>query len=201
MKLTSHIVRLGAAVIVLAGLSQAALAAPPGPPPQGAPMPRILLVDRAEVLSRSNAGVSIMTQVRGMIASAQNGLKARDLALQKEGQALQQQIAILAPAVKNAKIKAFNDKRNALQADLQKQQSLIQGGLLAARTQALNALKPVLQKIMIERGGNLLLDRNAALEWLPAFDVTGLAIQRLNQVLQTVKVVPTPLPENAGPPQ
>ena len=164
-------------------------------------MPRILLVDRAEVLSRSTAGASIMTQVRAMITNAQNGLKARDISLQKEGAQLQQQIAILSPAVKNAKIKAFNDKRAALQLDLQKQQSLIQGGLLAARTQALGALKPILQKIMIERGGNLLLDRNAALEWLPAFDITPIAIQRLNQVLQTVKVVPTPMPEGAGQPQ
>ncbi len=201
MKLASHIVRFGAVAVMFAGLSQAASAAPPAPPPQGAPMPRILLVDRAEVLSRSNVGLNIMNQVKGLIASAQNGLKARDIALQKEGQALQQQIAILSPAVKNAKIKAFNDKRTALQMDLQKQQNLIQGGLLAARTQALTALKPVLQKIMIERGGNILLDRNAALEWLPAFDVTPLAIQRLNQVLSAVKVVPTPMPENAGPPQ
>jgi len=201
MKLASRIARLGVVAILFTGFSQAALAAPPGPPPQGAPMPRILLVDRAEVLSRSAAGMSIMTQVRAMITNAQNGLKARDIALQKEGQALQQQIAILAPAVKNAKIKAFNDKRAALQLDLQKQQSLIQGGLLAARTQALTALKPILQKIMIERGGNILLDRNAALEWLPAFDVTPIAIQRLNQVLTSVKVVPTPMPEGAGPPQ
>jgi len=201
MKLASRIARLGVVAILFTGFSQAAIAAPPGPPPQGAPMPRILLVDRAEVLSRSAAGMSIMTQVRAMITNAQNGLKARDIALQKEGQALQQQIAILAPAVKNAKIKAFNDKRAALQLDLQKQQSLIQGGLLAARTQALTALKPILQKIMIERGGNILLDRNAALEWLPAFDVTPIAIQRLNQVLTSVKVVPTPMPEGAGPPQ
>jgi Skp family chaperone for outer membrane proteins len=201
MKRTSHIARLGAAVILFVGLSQAALAAPPGQPPQGMPVVRILLVDRAEVLSRSNVGISIMTQVRTMITNAQNGLKARDIALQKEGQALQQQIAILAPAVKAAKIKAFNDKRAALQMDLQKQQGLIQGGLLAARTQALGALKPILQKIMIERGGNLLLDRNAALEWLPAFDVTPIAIARLNQSLQTVKVVPTPMPEGAAPPQ
>ena len=201
MKLASHIARLGAVAVFFVGMSQGALAAPPGPPPQGAPMPRILLVDRAEVLSRSNVGINIMNQVKALITNAQNGLKARDVALQREGAALQQQIAILSPGVKNAKIKAFNDKRTALQMDLQRQQSMIQGGLIAARTQALTALKPVLQKIMIERGGNLLLDRNAALEWIPAFDVTPLAIQRLNQVLTGVKVTPTPMPENAGPPQ
>ncbi len=201
MKFASHIVRLGAAAIMFATLAQAAAAAPPAPPPQGAPMPRILLVDRSEVLSRSAVGMSIMMQVRGLITSAQNSLKARDIALQREGQALQQQIAILSPSAKNAKVKAFNDKRTALQIDLQKQQNLIQGGLLAARTQALTALKPILQKIMIERGGNILLDRNAALEWIPAFDVTALATQRLNQVLTTVRVVPTPMPEGAGPPQ
>jgi len=200
MKIASHIARVGASVLLVVGLS-ATVATAQTPPPGGVPMARILLVDRAEVLSRSNVGMNIMMQVKGLITSAQNGLKARDIALQKEGAALQQQIAILAPAVKNAKVKAFETKRAALQMDLQKQQNMIQGGLLAARTQALNALKPILQKILVERGGNLLIDRNAALEWLPAFDVTALAIQRLNQALSSVKVVPTPMPEGAAPPQ
>jgi Skp family chaperone for outer membrane proteins len=199
MKLSVHLARLGAAALLIATLSQGALAGPP--PPQAAPNVRILLVDRAEVLSRSAVGQSIMGQVRQLIASAQGRLKAREIALQKEGQALQQQLAILAPSVKEAKVRAFRAKQEQLQADLQKQQSMIQGGLLAARTQALSALKPVLQKIMVERGGNLLLDRNAALEWLPAFDVTPQAIARLNQAITTVKVVPQPMPENAGPQQ
>jgi Skp family chaperone for outer membrane proteins len=198
MKLSVHLARLGAAALLIATLSQGALA---GPPPQAAPNVRVLLVDRAEVLSRSAVGQSIMGQVRQLIASAQGRLKAREIALQKEGQALQQQLAILAPSVKEAKVRAFRAKQEQLQADLQKQQSMIQGGLLAARTQALSALKPVLQKIMVERGGNLLLDRNAALEWLPAFDVTPQAIARLNQAITTVKVVPQPMPENAGPQQ
>jgi Skp family chaperone for outer membrane proteins len=201
MKHTIYLARFGAAAILIASLSQSALAAPPGPPPQGAPMARILLVDRAEVLSRSTVGQSIMGQVRQLISSAQGSLKAREIALQKEGQALQQQLAILAPSVKEAKVRAFRAKQETLQADLQKQQSMIQGGLLAARTQALNALKPVLQKILVERGGNLLIDRSAALEWLPAFDVTPEAIARLNQAITTVKVVPQPMPENAGPQQ
>ncbi|MGH9591531.1 MAG: OmpH family outer membrane protein [Bryobacteraceae bacterium] len=201
MKRTVRLAGLGAAAFLVATLWQGAVAAPPGPPPQGAMVPRILLVDRAEVLSRSAVGQSIMGQVRQLIASAQAGLKAREIALQKEGQALQQQLAILSPSVKDAKVRAFRTKQEALQVDLQKQQGLIQGGLLAARTQALSALKPVLQKIIVERGGNLLIDRNAALEWLPAFDVTPEAIARLNQAITTVKVVPQPMPENAGPQQ
>lgn len=199
MKRLSTLARLGAAAVLFASFAQGAMAQ--SAPPQGMPVPRILLVDRAEVLSRSNAGQGIMKQVQALVTNARNGLKAREIALQKEGQALQQQLAILAPGVKDAKVKAFRAKQEALQADLQKQQSLIQGGLLAARTQALNALKPVLQKILIERGANMLLDRNAALEWLPAFDVTGLAITRLNQANLNIKVVPTPLPPGAGGPQ
>ena len=195
MKHASFAAYLG--VLLLAGLSAPAEANPANV----VPPTRILLVDRNEVLSHSAVGQSIMSQVKVLVLSAQGGLKARDAALQNEGRALQQQLAILSPAVKAAKIKAFDEQRTALQEDLQKQQNLIQGGLLVARTQAMNALKPILQKIMIERGGTLLLDRNAAMEWLPAYDITPLAITRLNQTVTQIKVTPTPMPEGAAPQQ
>jgi len=195
----SRITRAAVAALLIAGISGAAYAAPPpGPPQQGVPQPRILLVDRNEVLGRSLAGQSIMKQVQALITSAKAGLTARGAAIQKEGQQLQQQLPILGASAKEAKMKAFNAKRVALQTDMDKQQGLIQGGLLVARNQVLAQLKPILQKIMVERGGNILLERGAALEWIPAFDVTAIAIQRLNQAMPSVKVVPTMPPQQPG---
>jgi Skp family chaperone for outer membrane proteins len=200
----TYLLRAAAAALLVAGLSQAALAAPPAPPakpPQGTPMPKILVIDRAAILRGSAVGQSIMKQVQQLTIAAENGLKARDQALRAEGAQLQQQLAILAPAVKAAKIKAFEVKQAALQGEVQKQQGLIQGGVLKARQQVEVALGPILQKIMQERGANLLLDRNAVVLGTVDVDVTGVAIARLNQTLPTVKVTLQPLPAGAAPAQ
>lgn len=50
------------------------------------------------------------------------------------------------------------------------------------------ALGPILQGIMAERGANLLLDRGAIVMGTGDFDVTRLAVQRLDQKMSTVKV-------------
>ncbi|MGZ5998179.1 MAG: hypothetical protein ACXWLC_02175, partial [Rhizomicrobium sp.] len=102
-----------------------------------------------------------MKQVQALTVSAENSLKGQDAALRQEGATLQQQLAILSPAVKAAKIKAFQAKQAGLQKNVQTQQGLIQGGVLKARQQVEQALGPILQGIMVERGANLLLDRNA----------------------------------------
>jgi outer membrane protein len=72
---------------------------------------------------------------------------------------------------------------------------------LKARQQVEQALGPILQAIMTERGANLLLDRNAVVLGTVDVDVTGVAIARLNQKLPAVKVVLTPLPPGAAAPQ
>lgn len=201
---TSAIIRAAAAALLFTGLSLGALAAPPAPPPKppaGTPAPKILVIDRAAILRGSVVGQNIMKQVQQLTIAAEGGLKARDAALRQEGAALQQQLAILSPAVKAAKIKAFEAKQAGLQGEVQRQQGLIQGGVLVARQQVERALGPILQKIMAERGANLLLDRNAVVLGTVDVDVTGVAIQRLNQTLPNVKVVLTPLPPGAAPPQ
>lgn len=203
MKNASRIVRTLAVAVVLLTAPQFALAAPAAPPakPVGTPNPKILVIDRAAILRGSVVGQNIMKQVQTLTASAENLLKGQDAALRKEGADLQQQLAILSASVKAAKIKAFQAKQAALQQNVQTQQGLIQGGVLKARQQVEQALGPILQAIMAERGANLLLDRNAVVLGTVDVDVTGVAIARLNQKLPAVKVVLTPLPPGAAAPQ
>lgn len=194
--------RLAGTMIVAAVLlvaPQLASAAPPAP--TGTPNPKILVIDRAAILRGSVVGQNIMKQVQSLTAAAEKMLKGQDAALRQEGAALQQQLAILSPSVKAAKIKAFQAKQAALQQNVQTQQGLIQGGVLKARQQVEQALGPILQAIMTERGANLLLDRNAVVLGTVDVDVTGVAIARLNQKLPAVKVVLTPLPPGAAAPQ
>jgi outer membrane protein len=199
----SRIVRAIAVVAALVIAPGSILAATPPPPgkPMGTPNPKILVIDRAAILRGSVVGQNIMKQVQTLTASAENMLKGQDAALRQEGATLQQQLAILSPSVKAAKIKAFQAKQTALQQAVQTQQGLIQGGVLKARQQVEQALGPILQAIMTERGANLLLDRNAVVLGTVDVDVTGVAIARLNQKLPAVKVVLTPLPPGAAAPQ
>jgi outer membrane protein len=114
--------------------------------------------------------------------------------LQKDGAAFQRQAAILSNDVKSRKLKELEARRAGLQAQAQKKQNLIQGGFIKARQQVEQALGPILQGIMAERGANLLLDRNAVVLGTVDVDITGLAVQRLNQKMPSLKVELVPPP-------
>ena len=158
------------------------------------PMPRILVIDRAAIMRNSMVGLDVAQQAQPYMKQAEDDLKGQDMALRKEGEGLQQQLAILAADVKARKIKDFQTKEQTLQDEAEKKQNLIRGGVLKAQEQIQQALGPILQGIMAERGGNLLLDRNAVVLGTIDVDVTNVAIERLNRKLPKVKVELTPLP-------
>lgn len=152
------------------------------------PSPKILVIDRNAILANSKVGKDIVRQVNEYTKKAQTDFKSESDALQREGQQLQQQIAILSASVKAQKVKAFQNKETAFQAKVEKRQNQIQGGVLQARQKVEQALGPILQGIMAERGANLLLDRGAVIFGTIDVDITGVAIQRLDQKMTTVKV-------------
>ena len=161
----------------------------PHPAASGVPEPKILVIDRSGVLRGSKVGQDIAHQVQGYTQSAESELRGEAQGLQKEKSALEQQIAILAPDVKNQKIRAFQAKQQAFQQKVQQRQQQIQYGVYLARQQIDKALGPIIQGIMQERGANLLLDRAAIIYGTNgSFDITQAAIQRLDQKLPTVKV-------------
>jgi len=158
------------------------------------PAPKILVIDRNAILRASKVGQDIVRQVTAYTRSAESEFRAQGNALQTEGRALQQQVAILAPDVKAKKIRDFQGKQAAFQRKVEARQGLIQGGVFKARQQVEGALGPILQGIMQERGANLLFDRSAVLYSTLNIDITGVAIQRLDQKMPSVKVQLTALP-------
>jgi Skp family chaperone for outer membrane proteins len=191
-----------AAGILLAATlaSGTALAAPAPPPPakpaQGVPAPKILVINRSAILSNSKVGQDIGRQIQGYTASAEKEFKTEGEGLKRDQQALQQQVAILAPNVKAQKIKDFQNRYVAFQQKVQMRQAQIQYGVFKARQQVEQALGPVLQALMTERGANLLFDRQAIVLGTVNVDITQDAINRLDQKMPTVKVQLTnPPPE------
>lgn len=188
--------------ILLAGLLflgtaglDATSAAPP--PAGGAPTARILMVDMRMVMSLSKVGQDIQRQVDALKQQATKDLNAEGASLKSEETQLQQQAAILAPDVKARRIRDFQARATAFQGKIQQKGGLIQGGVLKARRQIEEALGPILQGIMKERGATLLLDRSSILLAPNSIDVTQLVIQRLDMKMPTVKVVLTAPPPGA----
>jgi len=208
MKNSSTLIQFVAAAAIgaLASLSFAGVPAlaQQGRPPAAAPLaqPKILTIDRQAILRFSKVGQSIVSQVNAYTQSAESQFKAEQESLQHEGAALQQQVAILAPDVRAQKIKAFQAKEAAFRQKVDARQSQIQGGVMQARMQVQQALGPIVQGIMVERQGNILLDRSMVVfSTLNDIDVTRIAIQRLDQKLPTVKVQLVSAPANMQAPQ
>jgi Skp family chaperone for outer membrane proteins len=178
------------------GLAPASAQPKPGSPPSnaGVPAPKILVIDRNAILRASKVGQDIVRQVNSLTVSAENEFKNEGQGLQREGQALQQQVAILAPDVKARKIRDFQAKQVAFQRKVEARQGLIQGGVFQARQKVEAALGPILQGIMQERGANLLLDRAAVVLGTVNVDVTSVAVQRLDQKMPSIKIGLAPLP-------
>ncbi|MGH6872003.1 MAG: OmpH family outer membrane protein [Rhizomicrobium sp.] len=201
---TTNLARAAAAAagILLAATFAAgtALAAPPAPPAPAAnaatPTPKILVINRQAIIANAKVGQDIARQVQGYTAAAEKEFKGENESLRHDEQALQQQVAILAPDVKAKRLKEFQGRAAAFQQKVQMRQAQIQYGIFKARQQVEQALGPILQGIMNERGANLLLDRQAIVLGTVNIDVTQQAIQRLDQKMPTVKVQLTnPPPE------
>jgi Skp family chaperone for outer membrane proteins len=169
-------------------------------PAAGTPVPKILVINREAILRLSKVGQDIVKQVNGYTQAAEKEFKGQGEQLRKDGAALQQQLAILAPDVKAKKIADFENRQRALQAKVEARQQQIQGGVLQARQKIETALGPIVQGIMQERGATLLLDRGAIVWGTGDIDITRTAIQRLDQKMSSVKVnlVSPPKPPKQG---
>jgi Skp family chaperone for outer membrane proteins len=156
--------------------------------PTSTPQPKILVIDRSTILRQSAAGKDMIAQIDALTKAAEAEFKGEDQKLRSDAQALQQQMAVLAPEVRAQKSREFNDRQQALQKKVQDRQAQIQAGVYVARKKIEDALGPILEQLMAERGANFLIDRNAVVLGTVDVDVTGVAVQRLDQKVAKVKV-------------
>ncbi len=177
-----------AIVLLCAPLLATAVQAAPPPPP---PAPKIVVFDERALMQFSKAGQDIQRQVRAFAQSLAGEKAATEKSLQAEEQQLQQQVAILAPAVRTKKVQAFQTKAQNAQASIQRKAQMIDAGVQQAQGVMSQALGPILQQVMHERGANLVvLKQPVLLADSSAFDITGDVITRLNGKLPAVKVSP-----------
>ena len=153
------------------------------------PQAKIVVIDRAAIMQFSKVGQDIAKQMQTYANQAKNDLSAQGKALQAEGRNLQQQVAILAPDVKQKRLDAFRAKEEALQGAAQRKDEQLKAAFGQARAAMEQQLGPILQQLVKERGANLVLDKQAVVfANANGFDITADAINRLNQKLPAYKV-------------
>jgi Skp family chaperone for outer membrane proteins len=158
------------------------------------PAPKVLVLDRNALFEYSKAGQDIAKQMQALTDGAKKDLAGQGRALQAEGEKLQQQIAILAPDLKKQRIAAFEAKQRSLEGAAQRKDQQIKLAYMNARNAIEQAVLPILQQIVAERGANLVFDKQAVVFASNAsYDITGDIIARLNQKLPDYKVtLPAP---------
>jgi outer membrane protein len=154
------------------------------------PQPKIVVLDRAAIMTFSKAGQDIAKQMQAYSNQAKNELAARGKALQNDGRNLQQQVAILAPDLKAKKLADFQAREQALQGEVQKKDEQMRTAFAQARQTMESKLGPILQQLVKERGANLVLDKQAVVFAPQAggFDITGDCIKRLDQQMPALKL-------------
>ncbi|HET7084903.1 MAG TPA: OmpH family outer membrane protein [Rhizomicrobium sp.] len=172
---------------LFAGLSLTTLLS--GPALADPPQAKIVVIDRGAIMQFSKVGQDIAKQMQAYANQAKNDLSAQGKALQAEERTLQQQVAILAPDVKQKRIDAFRAKEQALQGAAQRKDEQLKAAFAQARGAMEQSLGPILQQLVKERGANLVLDKQAVVfANANGFDITGDAINRLNQKLPAFKI-------------
>ncbi len=154
------------------------------------PAPKIVVLDRAAIMTYSKAGQDVARQMQAYSNQAKNELSARGKALQAEGRTLQQQVAILAPDLKAKKLADFSAREQGLQAEVQRKDEQMRGAFAIARQTMETKLGPILQQLVKERGANLVIDKQAIVfaPQAQGFDITIDAIKRLDQQIPSLKV-------------
>jgi Skp family chaperone for outer membrane proteins len=121
------------------------------------------VIDRQFILARSSAGQEMMAQAQNLSKQAETEFKAQEQQLVTEAGQLQQQLAIMAPDVRDQKEKEFTTKQQAFQGRVAQRQAEIQAGLGKAGHVIEVALEPILKSLMAERGANMVFDRGSVM--------------------------------------
>jgi Skp family chaperone for outer membrane proteins len=168
-----------AALAISFGSAEAASAA-------NTPGAHILVIDRRAIMTGSKLGANIREQIMGYQQKMRSDLGAENTALQNEQQALQS--AKLPADARAKKSQALDAKQAAFQKKVQEQQSLIQGGEMAARKFYMAQSDAVVHAILTERGADVVLDKSTVVDSGNGLDITKDVMQRLDKKVTSFKV-------------
>ena len=165
----------------------------------------IVVIDQARILRESAGGQDIQRKLQAISQTIQSELQAEQSALETEGRALEGRLANKSEEA----IRGDTALVSQMQSFQRKQQSFVQKSQIRQQELAqteqnaiaefYSALEPVLEQVLAERGGNLMVERSSVLIAQPALDATTLAISKINASKPSVTVSRVRLPTQPAP--
>lgn len=158
---------------------------------QDQPTHGVLIVDQDRVLAESAPA----QQLRGIERSRREALSKRIEEVRKSLEAEEAEIARirdqLTPDEFEARFRAFDQRAREARQEVQRANEALQAQMIAARGQLKQALTPILQAIVEERGATVLLNAQSVLMARDKVDVTLEAIERFSAVEIEFQLAPT----------
>jgi Skp family chaperone for outer membrane proteins len=179
-----------------------AMAATPVVAQQLAP-PVIVIVDMDRVVNESAAGKQASTEIQGRITGIQSRANQLQTQLKTDAeqiQAGQKANTLTGPALEQ-RARAFEDKRQAGAAEIDRMQNELGRSRQFVIQQITTAANPIITAIMRERGASIALAEGATLQHGSSLDVTSDVIARLNTSLPRVSTTPPAQPAGQTPAQ
>ncbi len=164
----------------------------------------IVIVDLDRVVNESAAGKAAATELQARAATLNARRNALAQQLQTDAQAIQQgqQNKTLAGPALEARVKAFQDKENAANAELQRGQEDLARSQQYVVQQINTAAQPIITQIMREKGASIALAERATIQHSGSLNITNDVLARLNTALPKVSTTaPPPQQQPAAQPR
>jgi outer membrane protein len=188
--------RIAAALVAATALAAPAMA-------QRAPATVTIVINSDRIYRDCNACRTAQTQLQSQVAALRTRQQTLETQLRPEGQAIQTAVNALAGKQPDAalqnRVKAFQQKQDQANQELQRGQQNIQSIQANVVRQINERLQPVINQVMTQKGANVAVDEGSTLAHSQATDATNEVLAALNTALPSVSL--TPLPQQQQPQQ
>ena len=158
--------------------------------------PVIVIADINQILRDAKAAKDVQVQLDQAMMGYTKAVTAQENALQKTRDELERQRATLTPDAFTARARAYQQRFDALDRNVQANRQAMQQSYNDAMTKVESTALQIISEIAAERKANLVLTRAAVLFETDGLDITAEVTKRLDAKLPSVTVN---LPKLDGP--
>ena len=152
------------------------------------PPTAIAVIDINQILTESKAAKKASKEIEKISMKIEEEVKVSDEEMLSSQQELIEQQSIMSPEAFENKAKDFDKKAQNYQ--IKRQEKLVKLDELVqnSRNLILDALKPILEKISLEKGITVILEKNNTILSADDMDITDEIIKALNKELPKIEI-------------
>ncbi|GEQ96832.1 hypothetical protein JCM17844_04690 [Iodidimonas gelatinilytica] len=155
---------------------------------QSVPNSKIIVVDFDRVSRESLVGKDIAAQTQSFRVDLEGRARAVQQELSTEEEELAKQRSIISQDAFNERVRAFQQKAQQRQAELQQIDRQSGQAMQQANLEVQRSLRPIVREIMEAKGANMVLDKALVSHHASGLDVTTEVIEKLDETMPSFDV-------------